>query len=323
MAVNADRRVGRQLAKGGPVSLRRKSAARRTATRRAWTSAQLFTQAKLDPPMLSRSLQQAAREVHSDYDLAETLIAAAKHQAIDGALMDFVSASRSVKPDYDEGRVLQQAITRPGVTPAVAAAVFSAATPAADNSGIQSDMDRFGGVAQQDAAPAYPSSRRRDGPRQSRASARRTAPQPRHRGRAETRSGPCDGAGCARGGVGHFLGLRPGDAAHECVRRRAERPDGQRIPRRDEPREELIRSRSRDARDRESIFLAIESLAQAVGLAATMSSDYDRAEAFIALSRARGMGPATKKALSDSAAAMHGESDRGRVLEALSSAGVH
>ena len=68
--------------------------------------------------------------------------------------------------------------------------------------------------------------------------------------------------------------------------------------------------------------LGDQSLAQAVGLAAMMSSDYDRAEALIALSRARGMGPATKKALSDSATAMHGDYDRGRVLEALSSAGI-
>ena len=68
--------------------------------------------------------------------------------------------------------------------------------------------------------------------------------------------------------------------------------------------------------------LGDQSLAQAVGLAATISSDYDRAEALIALSRARGIGPETKKALSDSASAMHGEYDRGRVLEALSSAGI-
>ena len=86
-------------------------------------------------------------------------------------------------------------------------------------------------------------------------------------------------------------------------------------------REERLRSRRVMEASREDVHW--RSVArQAVGTAATMSSDYDRAESLIALGRAPGVGPSTKKALRDAASAMHGDYDRGRVLEALSSAGI-
>jgi hypothetical protein len=68
--------------------------------------------------------------------------------------------------------------------------------------------------------------------------------------------------------------------------------------------------------------LGDQGLAQAITLAASMSSDYDRAEALIALSRAKGLGPVSRKALNDSATAMHGDYDRGRVMNALDKAGI-
>ena len=84
--------------------------------------------------------------MHSDYDLAQTLKAAAKQQTSTRALPDFVEASRSVKSDYDQRRVLQQAIARPALTPAVASAMFKAATPAAGDSGHRLGL-RHGGAA--------------------------------------------------------------------------------------------------------------------------------------------------------------------------------
>ena len=320
MAVNADRRVGRQLAKGGPGLVLEEIGRTKNSYAKSVYFRELFTQAKLDPQMLSRSLQQAGREVHSDYDLAETLIAAAKHQAIDGALLDFVSASRSVKSDYDEGRVLQQAITRPGVTPAVAAAVFSAATPAADNSGIQSDYDLAELLSRtpppliEQSASGWAAAIASIGSSYDRSRAIEAALKP---GAAPaTVQAALDAASGISSDYDLATLLTNAASAGVLSDRTASAYLG-------------ATSHVKSSYDRGRVMheiakssLGDQSLAQAVGLAATMSSDYDRAEALIALSRARGMGPATKKALSDSASAMHGEYDRGRVLEALSSAGV-
>ena len=53
-----------------------------------------------------------------------------------------------------------------------------------------------------------------------------------------------------------------------------------------------------------------------------MNSDYDRAESLVAISRSKAVGPSTRKALADAANGIGSEHDRGRVLSALSRAGI-
>ena len=64
------------------------------------------------------------------------------------------------------------------------------------------------------------------------------------------------------------------------------------------------------------------ALAQATATTAGMSSDYDRAESLVAISHSKAVGPSTRKALAEAANAIGSEHDRGRVLSALSKAGV-
>ena len=71
MPVNADRRVSRQLAKGGPGLVLEEIGRTKSSYAKGVYLRELFTQAKLDPQMLSRSVQLAGREMHSDYDLPE------------------------------------------------------------------------------------------------------------------------------------------------------------------------------------------------------------------------------------------------------------
>ncbi len=320
MAFNADRRVARQLAKGGPGLVLDEIARTKNSYAKSVYFRELFTQAKLDQPMLSRSLQQAGREVHSDYDLAETLIAAAKHQPIERGLIDFVAAARSVKSDYDEGRVLQQALTSPGATPAVAAAVFGAATPAGDNSGIQSDYDlaelliKTPPALIEQSASGWAAAIASIGSSYDRSRAIEAALKPG--APPATVQAALDAASGISSDYDLATLLTNAASAGVLTDRTANAYLGATT------HVKGSYDRGRVMHEIAKSSLGDQSLAQAVGLAATMSSDYDRAEALIALSRARGIGPASKKALSESASAMHGDYDRGRVLEALSSAGI-
>jgi hypothetical protein len=225
-----------------------------------------------------------------------------------------------VKSDYDEGRVLQQAITRPGVTPAVAAAVFSAATPAADNGGIQSDYDLAELLSKtppaviEQSASGWAAAIASIGSSYDRSRAIEAALKPG--ATPATVQTALDSASGISSDYDLATLLANAASAGVLSDRTASAFFG-------------ATSHVKGSYDRGRVIHAIaksslgdQSLAQAVGLAATMSSDYDRAEALIALSRAPGIGPATKKALSESATAMHGDYDRGRVLEAVASAGI-
>jgi hypothetical protein len=64
------------------------------------------------------------------------------------------------------------------------------------------------------------------------------------------------------------------------------------------------------------------ALAQATATTAGMNSDYDRAESLVAISRSKAVGPSTRKALAEAANRIGSEHDKGRVLSALTRAGV-
>jgi len=320
MAFNADRRVARQLARGGPGFVLDEIGRTHSSYAKSVYFRELYKQAVLDQPILARSLQQAAREVQSDYDLAETLIAAAKHQPIDRALSDFVSAAHSVDSDYDEARVLAEALTRPSATASIAAAVFSAATPGAGNSGIQSDYDLAELLSKtppaliDQSAAGWAAAIRSIGSSYDRSRAIGAVLRPGVT--PATMQVALDAAAGITSDYDLATLLTKVAAAGALTDSTAAAYLG-------------ATSHVNGSYDRGRVMheiakssLGDQSLAQAVSLAATMSSDYDRAEALIALSHARGIGPATKKALSESATTMHGDYDRGRVMTALSSAGI-
>ncbi len=141
MAVNADRRVARQLAKGGPVLVLDEIGRTDSAFAKSVYVRELYEQAQLDSTMLTRSLQQAAREIDSDFELGRALKAAAEHQPIDQAMPAFIEASRSVESDFEQRQVLAKAFGRPGLTAAAACQIVKAATPGARGAGIESDFE--------------------------------------------------------------------------------------------------------------------------------------------------------------------------------------
>ncbi len=90
---------------------------------------------------MTRSLQQAAREIDSDFELGQALKAAVEHQPIDAAMPAFIEASRSIDSDFEQRQVLAKAIGRPGLTAAAAGQIFKAATPGPGDAGIESDFE--------------------------------------------------------------------------------------------------------------------------------------------------------------------------------------
>ena len=141
MAVNADRRVARQLAKGGPALVLDEISKTESAFARSVYLRQLYKQAQLDPATLTRSFQQAAREIDSDFELGQALKAAVEHQPIDTAMPAFIEASRSIDSDFEQRQVLGKAVGRSGLTAAAVGQIIKAATPGPGDAGIESDFE--------------------------------------------------------------------------------------------------------------------------------------------------------------------------------------
>ena len=141
MAVNADRRVARQLASGGPALVLDEIGKTPGGFAKSVYLRQLYKQSQLDPATLTRSLQQAAREIDSDFELGQALKAAVDQPQIDAVMPAFVEASRSIDSDFEQRHVLAKAVGRPGLTAAAAGEIFKAATPGPGEAGIESDFE--------------------------------------------------------------------------------------------------------------------------------------------------------------------------------------
>ena len=141
MAVNADRRVARYLAKGGPALVLDEISKTHGSFAKSIYLRELYKQASLDTATLTRSLQLASREIESDFELGQALKAVVEHQPIDAAMPAFTETSRSVESDFEQRQVLARAIGRPGLTAGAAGQIFKAATPGAGGAGIESDFE--------------------------------------------------------------------------------------------------------------------------------------------------------------------------------------
>ena len=139
--INADRRVARFLARGGPDAVLADITRTRSDYAKSTYMKELFKQTTLDAATLDKALRQAGREIASDYDSSQVLMAASELQPIDSAMPAFVEASRNIDSDYDARNVFTRALGRPSMTAALASQIFKAATPGAGNSGISSDYD--------------------------------------------------------------------------------------------------------------------------------------------------------------------------------------
>ena len=141
LAVNADRRVARQLARGGPALVLAEIGKTRGSFARSVYLRQLYMQTVLEPAVLGQSLQQAASQVDSDFELGQALRVAADRQPIDQALPAFAAAARAIDSDFEQRQTLARAVAREGLSAQSYAALWVAATPAADGRGIASDFE--------------------------------------------------------------------------------------------------------------------------------------------------------------------------------------
>src|SRR5262249_46534649 len=67
----------------------------------------LFSRARLDPRTAERAIRESARDIGSDYQLAQVLMAAAESMTIDEALAPaFLDATNAIGSDYEHARVL-------------------------------------------------------------------------------------------------------------------------------------------------------------------------------------------------------------------------
>ena len=89
----------------------------------------LLTQADLSGQQLREIVQQAGRELDSDYELAELLIGVAESHPVDEAVqIAYVEAAGYIDSDYETRRVLDAVLDRPGLNQDVARAMLQLAT---------------------------------------------------------------------------------------------------------------------------------------------------------------------------------------------------
>jgi hypothetical protein len=255
MAVNADRRVARQLARGGPSLVLAEVTKTEGTFAKSVYLRELYKQAQLDPPTLAASFAQAGRELTSDFELSQALKAAAEHQAIDTAMPAFVQATRAIEADFELRQVLSKAIARPGLSAENTGAIFKAAVPAAGGAGISSAFELAELL------------------------------------KKAARDGRVSDANVA---------------AYLTAARQVES---------DFERRGVVQALA-------SVSLSDPHMAEVVGLASSIGSDFEKSEAIVKLSRNTPIGSATQKALADAAMGIGSDFERGKALTALSRAGV-
>jgi hypothetical protein len=141
LAIGADTRVARILAKSGPEGVLTEIGRIKSGWGRHAYFVQLFEQAPLEPATLARSLQQAGQQLDSDFARAAVLKKAAERFALDDtSAAAYVDVSRRIQSDYEARHALAAALTRPGVSPAIAARLVKAAIPQGA-AGIESDFE--------------------------------------------------------------------------------------------------------------------------------------------------------------------------------------
>jgi hypothetical protein len=127
-AFGAKERVARFLSKGGVQAVLGEISQIDTDYAKKVYFTQLIEQARFDPASARQMLEQAGREIDSDYDLASTLIAAAQKLLVDnGTRKAYFDAARTLESDYEMRRALTAALEQGPVAPELLADVLDAA----------------------------------------------------------------------------------------------------------------------------------------------------------------------------------------------------
>jgi beta-lactamase regulating signal transducer with metallopeptidase domain len=124
--IGADRRVARILKSGGPSAvLAEISRIDGSYVKRIYFT-ELLQQATLNADQYRAVLNQAGREVDSDYELATMLIAVAdKMPTDDTSRAAYFSAATSISSDYELRRVYSKMLDKGPVSPAILASILS------------------------------------------------------------------------------------------------------------------------------------------------------------------------------------------------------
>jgi hypothetical protein len=132
----AGSRVARFLRQGGvPAVLGEISRIESSHAKRVYFS-ELLKQSPVDPAGARRILEQAGREIDSDYELASLLISRMDKLLVDGATQKaYFEAARTIESDYEMRRALGAALKRGTVPVPLAAVLLDAAR------GIGSDYE--------------------------------------------------------------------------------------------------------------------------------------------------------------------------------------
>lgn len=123
----AKERVARFLARGGvPAVLAEISQIDGSYAKKVYFT-HLLNQAPLDAATARRVLEQAGREIDSDYELSSTLINATEKLLIDDATRKaYFDAARTIESDYEMRRVFGAALERGTVAPALMTGILEA-----------------------------------------------------------------------------------------------------------------------------------------------------------------------------------------------------
>jgi len=141
LALGADTRVGRILARSGPDGVLAEIGRIKNGWARHVYFVQLFEQANLDSATLARSLRQAGEQVDSDFARAVVLKKAAERFPLDNATgAAYADASRTIESDYEARHALAAALAQPGVSGPIATEIVTAAIPHG-TAGIDSDYE--------------------------------------------------------------------------------------------------------------------------------------------------------------------------------------
>lgn len=118
-AFAVDTRVPALLAKGGPNAVLAEIDQLQSDYARDVYFRKLLDLTTLPPNLAVKAIDQAGREIHTDYDLAQVLLTIAQKYGLDdeGQRAAFLNASSKLNTDYEHSRVLIELLKRPNLSP--------------------------------------------------------------------------------------------------------------------------------------------------------------------------------------------------------------
>ena len=133
----AEERVDQLLRSGGPNAVIAEVGQLNSDYVRRMYLSKLLDRAELTPAQVKQAMEVAARDISSDYELAQLLIAFAnRYPLTDETRPLFINASNSIESDYEQRRVLATALAKAALKPADLTAMLGAAR------NINSDYER-------------------------------------------------------------------------------------------------------------------------------------------------------------------------------------